>query len=165
MAMNWVDVIIVIIVALSTFSSLRMGFLRQALALIGFVVGIYAALGYHQALAKTFSVSIGNATVATVAAFVLILILVWIAFAVLAAMARGALKAFGLEWTDHFLGMVVGLLAGLFFTVCLLLLVVRIPASGLNDAVGRSVLASYIFQVLPHLRQLLPSDLRIFTVI
>ncbi|MBC7262574.1 MAG: CvpA family protein, partial [Chloroflexi bacterium] len=50
--MNWVDFMILVIVAVSTFSSLRAGFLRQASALIGFVVGIYAALSYNIALAN-----------------------------------------------------------------------------------------------------------------
>jgi uncharacterized membrane protein required for colicin V production len=93
------------------------------------------------------------------------LIAVWVAFAMLAAMARRVLKASGLAWTDNLLGMVVGLLAGSFFTVCFLLLVIRIPFFGISDAVQRSVLASLIFRVLPHLTQLLPRDLHKFTAI
>jgi len=163
--MNWVDVIILLIVALATFSSLRTGFLRQALTLIGLVVGIYAALTHHETLGRAFETAIGNPTVATIAAFVLILIVAWWVFAMLATMARGALKAWGLAWTDHFMGALVGLLAGLFFTVCFLLLFIRIPILGINNAIQQSILASLIFQVLPHLRQLLPSDLRIFMVV
>jgi len=75
------------------------------------------------------------------------------------------LKAFGLAWTDNLFGMLVGLLAGLFFTVCFLLLFVRISAFGISDAIQQSALAARIFQVLPHLRQLLPIDLRVFMVI
>jgi membrane protein required for colicin V production len=165
MTMNWVDVIIVLIVALATFSSLRAGFLRQALTSIGFVVGVYAALSHHQTVAKPFEALVRNHDVATIVAFVLILIAVWVAFAMLAAIARRVLKASGLAWTDNLLGMVVGLLAGSFFTVCFLLLVIRIPFFGISDAVQRSVLASLIFRVLPHLTQLLPRDLHKFTAI
>lgn len=163
--MNWVDVIILLMVALTTFSSLRTGFLRQALTLIGLVVGGYAALTHHETLAKPLETAVGNSTLAAIVAFVLILIAVWVASATLAAMARRALKASGLAWTDNLLGMLVGLLAGLFFTVCFLLLFIRIPVLGISDTVRQSVLASLIFQVLPHLRRLLPSDLRIFTVV
>jgi len=63
------------------------------------------------------------------------------------------------------MGMIVGLLAGLFFTVCTLLLFLRVPVSAIREAVHQSVLASLIFRVLPHLRQLLPVELHIFTVI
>ncbi|KPL18509.1 MAG: hypothetical protein AMJ93_13740 [Anaerolineae bacterium SM23_84] len=163
--MNWVDIIIAVIIAAATVSSLRMGFLRQALSLIGFVVGIYTALTHHTSLARAFHGFIGNATVASVVAFVLILIVVWWAFAMLATLTREALKAGGLAWTDHAMGMIVGLLAGLFFTVCTLLLFLRVPVSAIREAVHQSVLASLIFRVLPHLRQLLPVELHIFTVI
>jgi membrane protein required for colicin V production len=161
--MNWVDVIILVIVALATYSSLRTGFLRQALALIGFVVGIYAALTHRETVANGLLGAIDDPTVSSFVAFLLILIAVWLAFAVLARMARAALNAAGLAWTDHFMGMLVGLLAGLFFTVCLLLLFSRIPLLGISDAVADSILASAIFKVLPHLKQLLPGDLGIFS--
>jgi membrane protein required for colicin V production len=161
--MNWVDVIVLVILAVATYSSLRTGFLRQALALIGFVVGIYAALTHRDTVANTLLRPIQDPSVSTFVAFILILIAVWFAFAVLARMARAALNAAGLVWTDHFMGMLVGLLAGLFFTVGLLLLLVRIPFLGISDAVNDSALASLIFQILPHLRQLFPADLRIFS--
>ena len=160
--MNWVDVAIVLIVASSAFFSLRIGFLRQALAVVGVVVGIYSSLSHYEALAEKLGPHIGPAALANLVAFVLILISVWVAFAALASMARGALKAFGLAWTDHFFGMLVGLLAGLFFTVCFLLLFVRISAFGVSDAIGQSVVGSLIFRVLPHLEKLLPGDVRIF---
>ncbi|UCC77426.1 MAG: CvpA family protein [Anaerolineales bacterium] len=165
MTLNWVDVLILLIVTIGTYSSLRTGLLRQALSLIGFVVAIYAALTHHTTVATVFESAIGSGTAAGIVAFVLILMVVWWAFAVLAAMARKALKAAGLVWTDHFMGAVVGLLAGLFFTVCFLLLFVRVAALGISDAIGESYVASLIFRVLPHLRRLLPADLQIFTVI
>jgi len=163
--MNWIDIVIVIIIAFSAFTSLRMGFLRQTLTLMGFVVGIYSALSYQEALAKALSSYIKNSSLAVIVAFVLILVAVWVAFAILASLARGALKAFGLAWTDNLFGMVVGLLAGLFVTVCLLLLFARISAFGISEAITQSTLAGLIFQILPHLQPLLPSDLRVFMVI
>jgi len=163
--MNWVDIIILVIIALTTFSSLRAGFLRQALALIGFVVGIYGALVYHQRVAAILNPNIGNSTVSTAIAFVLIMVVVWAAAAAIAAIARALLNALGLGWTDNLVGMLVGLLVGLFLTVCFLLLLVRIPIPSIGEAVNESTLASYIFLALPYLKQLLPSDLRIFKVI
>ena len=127
------DVIILLMVALTTFSSLRTGFLRQALTLIGLVVGGYAALTHHETLAKPLEAAVGNSTLAAIVAFVLILIAVWVASAALAAMARRALKASGLAWTDNLLGMLVGLLAGLFFTVCFLLLFIRAIGSAFHS--------------------------------
>jgi len=159
--MNWVDIAIVVIIALTTFSSLRAGFIRQAFAVIGFVIGIYAALGYHQGLSASLD-AIGNPAVQNAVAFVLILVVVWIAAALVAAMAREVLNAIGLGWADHFVGMMVGLIVGLFIAVCFLLLLARIPVPSLSAAVKESSLASYIFLALPYFKQLLPSNLSIF---
>ncbi len=163
--MNWVDILIVLVIALAAFSSLRTGFLRQALSLIGVVVGIYAALTHHTTVARPFEALTGSAALANIVAFVLILIGVWWAFGMLAALTRNALKAWGLAWTDNLMGMLTGLLAGLFFTVCFLLLFIRVPVLAIQNSVRESALAGLIFQALPHLRQLLPGGLGVFRVI
>jgi membrane protein required for colicin V production len=163
--MNWIDAIIIVIVAVSAFSSLRAGFLRQASALIGFVVGVYAALGYHETLAPSLRVYIGDYTITKIVAFVLILIAVWVISAFLATLASELLKAIGLAWADHFLGMLMGLLIGLLVAISLLLLCARLSIPGISEALRQSTLAPFIFQLLPHLRQLLPSDLHLFKVL
>lgn len=163
--MNWVDAVIVVIVAISTFSSLRAGFLRQASALIGFVVGVYAALSYHATVAVSLRAYIGDPTVAKVAAFGLIFVAVWVLSTILAGLVSELLKAIGLAWADHFLGMLMGLLIGLLVVTCLLLLFAYIPIPGLSEAIRQSSLATFIFQELPHLKQLLPSDLHIFKML
>ena len=159
--MNAVDFIVVIIIALTTFSSLRAGLIRQAMTLIGLVVGVYAALGHYQRVALVLSRTIGNPTLSSAIAFILILIVVWIAAAFIASLVRGMLNSLGLGWTDNAMGMLVGFLVGLVIAVGFLLLLTRLPIPSLNQAVQQSSLARYIFLILPYLRQLLPSDLRI----
>ena len=159
--MNWVDLLVLIIFSSAIFSSLRAGFLRQALSLLGFIVGIYAAVSYHQTLAQTIRESINDPTLATVLAFVVILIGIWLLFSLLAVASRAALKTYGLTWIDNLFGALIGIAVGAFVTVCLLLLFVRIPFLGVSDAIRASRLAALIFQILPALQQLLPSELRL----
>jgi len=163
--MNWLDVLIVVIVALAAFSSMRAGFMRQALAIIGLVAGVYVALTHQATVAQLLQEWIPNPTLGSVVAFILLLIGVWVAFALLAGIAHGAMNTSGLAWVDHAVGMLAGLLAGLFFCVCVLALFSRVPVPVIRDAMGQSLLAPLIFQLLPHLRQLLPSDLGIFNVL
>jgi len=163
--MNWVDIVILLVVSVATFSSLRTGFLRQALSLIGVVVGFYAALTHNTTVAGPLEALTGSAALASIVAFVLILIGVWWAFGMLAALVRSGLKSWGLAWTDNLMGMVAGLLAGLFFSVCFLLLFIRVPVTAIQNSVQESTLAGLIFQILPHLRRLLPADLGLFKVI
>ena len=91
--------------------------------------------------------------------------MVWIAAAFIASLVRAILNSLGLGWTDNALGMLVGFLVGLVIAVAFLLLLTRLPIPSLSQAVQQSSLASYIFLLLPYLRQLLPSDLHIFQVI
>ncbi|MEM4724634.1 MAG: CvpA family protein [Candidatus Hadarchaeum sp.] len=163
--MNWVDIMILVIVAVSTFSSLRTGFVREASALIGFVVGIYAALSYHITFASSLRAYIGDPTIARVTAFVLILVGVWVISAFLAGLASEMLKAMGMAWADHFVGMLTGLLIGLLVVVSLLSLAAHLAIPSLNEALKRSVLAPSIFQLLPHLKQLLPRDFHLLNVL
>ena len=162
--MNWVDLAIVIIIALTTFSSLRAGLIRQAMTLIGLVVGVYVALGYYQRLGLRLIPTIPNPTLANAVAFLLILVAVWIVAAFIASLVRAALNSLGLGWTDNALGMLVGFLVGLVIAVGFLLLLTRLPIPALSQAVSQSSLAAYIFLILPYLKQLLPSDLHILNV-
>ncbi|MBM4432361.1 MAG: CvpA family protein [Chloroflexi bacterium] len=157
--MNWIDLGIIIIIAASAFYSLRTGFLRQAFAVIGLVVGIYGALTHRDALASELAPHISHAGMADMVAFLLILLAVWVAASFLASLAHGALKALGLAWADHLFGLLVGVLVGLFVVTSILLLFVRLPLSGLHNALQQSALAALIFRELPHLQQLLPRGL------
>jgi len=163
--MNWVDVIVVIVVVSSAAYSLQKGVLRPALGLVGFVAGIYLALSYYEPLAAALGTHLGLAGLAGLIAFVLILVAVWVAFGVLASVAHRALEALGLAWADHLVGTLVGLIAGLFFSVCFLLILARVPVPAIGDAIGQSMVAAFIFRMLPHLIKLLPGGLPIFRYI
>jgi len=163
--MNWVDFVIVVIMAVTTLSSLRAGVIRQAMALIGLAVGIYGAVGNYQRLAARLANFVTDPTLCSVLAFVLILIIVWVGAAFVATLVRRALNAFGLGWADNLMGMIVGLLMGLLVVVGLLSLMVRLPISALTEAVQDSTLSSYVFVLLPYFKKLLPSDLKILSTI
>ena len=160
--MNSVDFVVLLIIALTTFSSMRAGLIRQAMTIIGLLVGVYMALGHYQQVAARINPTVGSAALSNAVAFLLILLVAWIAAAFIASGVRSILNSLGLGWTDNALGMVVGFLVGLVIAVGFLLLLTRLPVASLNQAVQESSLAYYIFLVLPYLRQLLPSDLRIF---
>ncbi len=162
---NVVDLIIMVVVAAAAFYGLSRGFLRRAIAVFGFVAGVYAAVVYHGALATGLGVLIGGSDVATPLAFILILIMVWFGSGLLAGAATGGVRVLGLQWADRLLGLLVGLLGALLVLACLLLLFVRFPVLGSREAIQQSVLASLVFRVLPHLKRLLPSDLRLFTAV
>ena len=150
-----------VVVAASAVYSLQRGVLRPALGLVGFVTGIYCALSYYDRLAEILGTYLSLASLARLISFVLILIAVLVVFGVLASAAHRALKALGLAWADHLAGILVGLAAGVFFSICFLLVLVRIPVPSIDGAIGPSTAAALIFKMLPHLIKLLPGGLPI----
>jgi len=163
--MNWLDVLVLIVLAAASFSSLRAGFLRQAFSIIGFVVGIYVALMHRDSVAGALGSVITHPGLAGIVSFCLVFVTVWFGAAALASLAYRGLKSAGLAWADHLLGLVVGLAAGLLSTSGLVVLLGRVPIGPLNQAVSESELASLLFGALPHLLPLLPEDLRLFTAL
>jgi len=162
---NAIDVVLLLVLAFAVLSGLRRGFMRQALGLLGFMLGVYAALVYRTAPANALRGWIGSSLLAEALVFVLVLAAVWAASEILSGITMSILRSVGLSWLDQALGVLVSLAAGLFLCACLLLLCVRLPGLVPRAAIERSMLAPLLLQVLPHLRRLLPDDLHILRAI
>ena len=50
--MNWLDILIVVLLAIATFAGLRMGIIKAVLSIVGIVVGVILAVRYYVPLAE-----------------------------------------------------------------------------------------------------------------
>ena len=115
--MNGFDIAIVALIALSALFAFARGIIRELLALATWVVGFVLAIAYSGALSGLFS-WLNIAPVARQAlAFVLILIVVMIAGAILARSLAGMIRAVGLGFMDRILGAIFGVARGLLVVV------------------------------------------------
>jgi len=71
--MNWLDIVIVVIVAGTVFLGLRIGLIRAALSIIGVVAGVILAGRYYTAFAKQLAF-IPQPSAAQAVAFAIILV-------------------------------------------------------------------------------------------
>ena len=79
--MNWVDIAIIVALALAAFEGWRSGLVHQVVMLAGFVAGLALAGAYGDSIGETFA---RHATWAHVAGFVVVLALVlWAPTAIL----------------------------------------------------------------------------------
>lgn len=141
-AWNWLDWILVIIVALSTMFALRKGFVRELIALATVVVGIVlASLEYWRA-AVWFEDLTKSREVAFAAGFLVIFFAVLVAGALISSLARLLIKTAGVEWFDRFLGALFGIVRG--FLIDCVLVMVLMAFSIKPVSVQRSRLAPYI---------------------
>jgi membrane protein required for colicin V production len=110
--MNWVDLVIFIIIALSAGFSLMRGFVQEAISLTGWVVAVWASLGFCDELASLFESFITSPSLRISVAFVLVLVGILIVSAMLNIVASHMVKKTGLNNTDRMLGVAFGAVRG-----------------------------------------------------
>lgn len=158
--MNWLDVVIVLVLAWFTLSSLRTGLLRELFSLLGALVGIYLA-GRYYALAAglVFPRLIRFQNLANVLAF-LGMVMAGLALAnLLALMAHRSLDAILLGWADHLAGMLFGFAKGAFLVGAAVIVLARFPLPELQRTLQTSLFAEHFLRLAPLVGKLLPREL------
>jgi len=120
--LNFIDYILIAIVGLSMVLSLWRGFVREMISLIGLVAAFLVASRTSGATGDFLGQWISNSTVADIAGFALVFIIVMILVALIGAIIRKLVDMADLTATDRTLGVFFGaargvLLIGLCFLV------------------------------------------------
>ncbi|ATX82427.1 membrane protein required for colicin V production [Mariprofundus ferrinatatus] len=111
--MNFVDYILIAIVGLSMVLSLWRGFVREVISLIGLVLAFLAASRLSGQTGDFLGQWIGNATVADIAGFALVFIIVMILVGLIGAIIRRLVDLAALTATDRTLGIFFGAARGM----------------------------------------------------
>ena len=111
--MNFVDYILIAIVGLSMVLSLWRGFVREVISLIGLVLAFLAASRLSGRAGDFLGEWITNATVADIAGFALVFIVVMILVGLIGALIRRLVDLAALTATDRTLGIFFGAARGM----------------------------------------------------
>lgn len=109
---NWVDVIIVLILVISTLISFIRGFTREALSLVAWIVAIWVALSYCHALADKLPGSISQDELRVVIAFAAIFIVVLLLGALASYLISHLVEKTRLTLMNRLLGLLFGAARG-----------------------------------------------------
>lgn len=113
--MQPLDILILLFVGLGIFVGYRKGFLNQVASLLGLLVGLFLAKQYYQDLAKELSPTIFESmSFANVVAFIVIVLLVPLAFSIVASLIARVLEAVCLGWLNQIMGAVMGAVKTIF---------------------------------------------------
>ena len=152
--MNWLDIVILISLAVAVFGGLVTGVVRGVVNLAGLILGIFLAGRFYETVAGWLGF-IHNTGVAHAVAFgaiiVIVMILAWIVGGLLQKLVSGIM----LGWLDHLLGGLLGLLIGAITWGALLALWVKFFSTG---AVSGSNMARILLDKFPLVLNLLPSS-------
>ena len=154
--MSWLDIVIIIAIALSTFVGLRNGLIKAVLSLAGLIGGIVLAGLYYVPFSERLTF-IPQESAAKIVAFIIILVVVMIIARVIASVLTKFASIVLLGWVNRIGGAILGFFLGSF--LCGALLAVWIKYLGMADPIAESGLAPILLDRLPMVLALLPDEL------
>jgi len=107
--MNWLDIIIIIGVALLGFAGLRQGLIRTVFGIAGLIGGIFLAGRYYDRLATLIFPP--DATWANIAAYAIIAVATLVIAGVIGWLLSKLVNFVALGWLDRIVGLVLGKIA------------------------------------------------------
>ncbi|RJP76211.1 MAG: CvpA family protein [Candidatus Zixiibacteriota bacterium] len=155
--MHYLDIVILIIILISGVSGGLNGFVFEALALGGLALGIYLGLRYFSWLAYHLNFLGLPDWLLNIIAFLLILIVITIAFRLVGRLLKGTVAKAFLGWLDHAVGAIFGLVRGVAVVLLLIMLLLLTPLRQvLTEEAPRTTLLKPALQLVsPYLNLLL----------
>ena len=153
--MNWLDIFILVALAVAALIGLKIGIIKAVLSLVGIIVGVILAGRFYAPLAEQLSF-IPHAGVAKIAAFGIILIGVMVIVFVLARLLKWAVSMMMLGWVNRLGGAIFGFLLGATFFGALL--AAWLNFFGATETIMESIVAGAILDYFPLVLALLPSE-------
>ncbi len=154
--MSWLDLVLVVVLAVSAFLGLRMGIIKAVLSLVGVIVGVVLAGQYYVALGDVLPFFSENSSAAKIVAFAVILIAAMVIAAVAARFLKWAASVMMLGWVNRLGGAAFGLTLGAIF--CAALLAIWVNWLGAGDTITESLIAPVLLDKFPMVLALLPDE-------
>ena len=154
--MSWLDIVLIVALAIPTFLGLKVGIIKAVLSLAGVIVGVVLAGQYYIALADVLPFFSETSSAAKIVAFAIILIGVMVIAIVLARLLKWAASVVMLNWVNQLGGAAFGLMLGAIF--CGALLAIWVKWLGAGDTITASMIAPVLLDKFPRVLALLPDE-------
>lgn len=157
--MNWLDLLIVAILAWTTFRAFSSGLIREVVSLIGLVAGIALSGAFYDNLSANLEFVIADPTTRSLAAFAAIFLGTAIAGYVIGTVLHTAASMLFLGPLDKVGGAIFGLVKGVLLIEVLLMAISVFPAQlTIAKAVKESTLAPVFLRFAPVVTIGLPKE-------
>jgi membrane protein required for colicin V production len=182
--MNWLDIVIVAIWGFGFFVGWRMGLFGAIFTAGGLIVGVLLAGRLSDNVAELITNSISSDTMATVIAYGIILLAVFVGAQVLKAVVKGIMKMVFLGWVDTVGSLALGLVIGVVMSGALITVTARyssdlpqelldltpgevisnlpveflIERSGIQEKLNRAMVESSLIPIFLDIRSAIPGQ-------
>ena len=152
--MNWLDIVLIAVLALATFLGFRRGIIAMVFPIVGLIIGVVLAGHYYGTVGGWLPID--NQQHAGWAGYAIIIVVVLIVSVILASVLRRFIRLVLLGWVDRLGGAILGLAVGSLFCAAVLAACVKFGlGSGFVEGSG---IATLLLDWLPAVLVLLPGE-------
>jgi len=141
---NWLDIVLIVVLAFSTIQSLRKGFSREIVGLAASLAALVLAMWFYGMAGSFIAPYVGSARTANLLGFVMVIIAVLLLGSLIGWIVSRFLRTIGLSFFDRLLGAVFGFARGLLITIAVLTAVMAFGPRADNNPTPEAVVHSRI---------------------
>ena len=160
MTLNWLDIVLIVIVALSVVEGLKKGFARVGIGFAAAIVGVVVGIWFYGTAAYYLLPFVSSKGVANFIGFWIVFLVCVVAGALLGKLLAALFKWAGLSWMDRLLGAGFGLLRGAVAAVALVLVLVAFSRKPPPKSVAESRYAPYLIGAATVCAEFAPRELK-----
>jgi membrane protein required for colicin V production len=153
---NWLDILLLVIIAITVIIGAIRGFVRQIIGLLAVILGLILAIKYYP-YGKDVFTFLRNEVLAQLLGFFLIFVIVlsvgWVINILLAKAIRGPFKSL-----NHFMGAGLGLIKGILISVIVVFGFLVFPVN--TRILEESTLTPYCMEIADTAYNLIPQELK-----
>lgn len=159
--MNWVDAVILAIIAWLVYAAFNAGLIREVITILGAIFAVALAGLFYNELAKDVDVAVKDIETSRVVAFAVIFGATVLASQLVAMFLKQAATLLFLGIFDSLGGAIFGLLKAFVFIEIALIFAITFESLNLVNDVEGSTLAPFFLDALPVLTRILPDEFKI----
>jgi membrane protein required for colicin V production len=164
-AVNWLDIVFIVVLLFSVVRSFRKGFSREIVGLAASLFALVLAMWFYGIAGSYVAPYVSSRGAANMIGFVLVVIAVLLVGALVGSIVSRFIRTIGLSFFDRLLGAGFGFLRGLLITIALLTAYIAFSPhaekEATPDAVLHSRIAPWILEASGYFVAIAPMDLKV----
>jgi membrane protein required for colicin V production len=158
--MNWLDVLLLLVMAGSFLSGLKTGFVRVAIHLVATIAGLLAGFWCYGIAAGELQSWIHDPVTANLAGFAVIFLGVMLVGSLIGMLLARLFQSIGLGWLDHLLGGAAGLVRGALLVAVAVAAIVAFTPGPTPQFLSESMVLPYASKISTAIAELAPRELK-----
>jgi len=159
--MNWLDIVLLIVLAGSVITSFSTGLIREVVGLVSLVAALLLAVWFYGTAGGLLLPYVSSPGIANFCGFLIVFVIVLVAGSIIGRLLARMMKAAGLSFLDRLLGAGFGVVRWLLISIALVLaLLAFTPGKSPPSSVVHSKVAPYVIDAAGVFAAVAPHELK-----